>query len=195
MKKLICLVIVLAIAILMALTVPEKKEHKQAMMKAISEYVDEEATNKGIADNGITRVGKKMVVKVIESVLSSKLEETNYVLFNTTHIKMEDKDKMLSVGMFGHVFTFNKDMLRDALDEAALEKAEKKREKKEAKAELKRLKEEAKAEKRRLKEKAKMERKELREKTKMERKQQRELKKQQRKAEKEMKKQLKDANK
>ena len=28
MKKLICLVIVLAIAILMALTVPEKKEHK-----------------------------------------------------------------------------------------------------------------------------------------------------------------------
>ena len=184
MKKLICLVIVLAIAILMALTVPEKKVHKQAMMKAISEYVDEEATNKGIADNGITRVGKKMVVKVIESVLSSKLEETNYVLFNTTHIKMEDKDKLLSVGMFGHVFTFNKDMLRDALDEAALEKAEKKREK-----------EEAKAEKRRLKEKAKMERKELREKAKMERKQQRELKKQQRKAEKEMKKQLKDANK
>ena len=195
MKKLICLVIVLAIAILMALTVPEKKEHKQAMMKAISEYVDEEATNKGIADNGITRVGKKMVVKVIESVLSSKLEETNYVFFNTTHIKREEKDKLLSVGMCGHVFTFNKDMLRDALDEAALEKAEKKREKKEAKAELKRLKEEAKAEKRRLKEKAKMERKELREKAKMERKQQRELKKQQRKAEKEMKKQLKDANK
>jgi hypothetical protein len=57
MKKLICLVIVLAIAILMALTVPEKKEHKQAMMKAISEYVDEEAVEGMLSDLGKRGIG------------------------------------------------------------------------------------------------------------------------------------------
>ena len=37
MKKLLVLTIVLAVAILMTLTVPDKKAHKEAMMKAIKE--------------------------------------------------------------------------------------------------------------------------------------------------------------
>ena len=167
MKKLIGIVIILGIAILMALTVPDKKAHKLAMMKAIKEYVDEEAANKGIADNGITRIGKKLVTKTIEEVLSKKMIVKNYFLFNTTHIEKKDKNQFLSLGMFGHVFTFDKEMLRDALEEAALEKEEskleKKRLKKEAKAEKKRLKEEAKAEKKRLKEEAKAEKERLKE--------------------------------
>ncbi len=204
MKKLISLAIVIGIAILMTLTVPDKNAHKKAMMKAIREYVDEEATNKGIADNGITRLGKNVVVKAIETVLSTKLEEKNYLLFNTTHVKMGDKDKLLSLGLFGQVITFNKDMLRDAIEEAAdekaLEKAEKKREKEEAKARKKRekeeakakkrqMKEEAKAEKKRVKEEAKAEKKRLKEEAKAEKKRQRELKKEQRQTEKEVKKQ------
>ncbi len=159
MKKLLGVVIILCIAILMALTVPDIEEHKKAMMKAIAEYVDEEATNMGIPDNDITRLGKKTVTKTIEHILSSKLKEDNYVIFNTTHIEMEEENKLLSLGMFGHVFTFNKDMLREALEKKAEEKAEakaeKKRKKAEAKAEKKRKKEEAKAEKKRLKEEKK----------------------------------------
>ena len=164
MKKLIGVVIVLFIAILMALTVPDMDAHKKAMMKAITEYVDEEAANKGIPDNPLTRFAKKTVTKAIEHVLSSKLEESNYLIFNTTHIEMEDEtNKLLSLGMFGHVFTFNKDMLREALEKMDEEKAEakaaKKREKAEAKAKKKREKEEAKAKKKREKEEAKAEKK------------------------------------
>ena len=154
MKKLIGVVVVLFIAILMALTVPDMDAHKKAMMKAITEYVDEEAANKGIPDNPVTRFAKKNVTKAIEHVLSSKLEESNYLIFNTTHIEMKEKDKLLSVGMFGHVFTFDKEMLRDALEGSALEKEE-------AKLEEKRLKEEIKAEKKRLKEEAKAEKERL----------------------------------
>ena len=164
MKKLIGVVIVLFIAILMALTVPDMDAHKKAMMKAITEYVDEEAANKGIPDNPLTRFAKKTVTKAIEHVLSSKLEESNYLIFNTTHIEMEDEtNKLLSLGMFGHVFTFNKDMLREALEKMDEEKAEakaaKKREKAEAKAKKKREKAEAKAKKKREKEEAKAEKK------------------------------------
>ena len=164
MKKLIGLVIVVVIAFVMAMTVPDKKAHKSAMMKAVKEYVDEEAANRGFADNGLTRVGKNLVVKTIEEVLSNKLRVTNYFLFNTTHIEMEDEtNKLLSLGMFGHVFTFNKDMLREALEKMDEEKAEakaaKKREKAEAKAKKKREKAEAKAKKKREKEEAKAEKK------------------------------------
>ena len=136
MKKLIGIVIIVGVAILMSVTVPDKKAHKLAMMKVIKEYVDEEVANKGIADNGITRVGKNLVTKTIEEVLSKRMIVTNYYLFNTTHIEMKEKNQLLSVGMFGHVFTFNKKMLRDALEESALEKEE-------VKLEKKRLKEEA----------------------------------------------------
>ena len=186
MKKLIGLVVILAIALLMSVTVPDKKAHKLAMMKAIKEYVDEEATNKGIADNGITRAGKNLVTKIIEEVLSNRIVVNNYLLFNTTHIKMKDKNQVLSVGMFGHVFTFNKDMLRDALEDAALEKEEakleKKRLKEEAKVEKKRQKEEAKAEKKRQKEEAKAEKKRQKEEAKAEKERQKAEKKQQKAA-------------
>jgi hypothetical protein len=37
MKKLLTLVVILLIAVLMTQTVPEKKAHKEAMMKAIKE--------------------------------------------------------------------------------------------------------------------------------------------------------------
>ena len=172
MKKLIGLVIVVVIAFVMAMTVPDKKSHKSAMMKAVKEYVDEEAANRGFADNGLTRVGKNLVVKTIEEVLSNKLRVTNYFLFNTTHIEMKEKDKLLSVGVFGHVFTFDKEMLRDALEGSALEKEEakleEKRLKEEIKAEKKRLKEEAKAERKRQKEAAKAEKKRLKEEAKAE---------------------------
>ena len=194
MKKLLGIVIILAVAILMTLTVPDKKAHKEAMMKAIKEYVDEEAASMGIGDNGLARAGKNVVTKAIETILTSKLKETNYLLFNTTHIQMKEKDQFLSVGLFGQVITFNKDMLRKALEEAAEEKAE-------AKAEKKRIKEEAKAEKKRLKEEAKAEKKRQREQEKAQRKaekEQRKAEKEQRKAEKkrqrELEKQQKDSN-
>jgi hypothetical protein len=114
-------------------------------MKAIKEYVDEEAASMGIGDNGLARAGKNVVTKAIETILTSKLKETNYLLFNTTHIQMKEKDQPLSVGLFGQVITFNKEMLREAIENAAVAK-------KEAKAEKKELKAKAKAEKKRLRE-------------------------------------------
>ena len=197
MKKLLGVVIILAVAILMTLTVPDKKAHKEAMMKAIKEYVDEEAASMGIGDNGLARAGKNVVTKAIETILTSKLKETNYLLFNTTHIQMKEKDQLLSVGLFGQVITFNKDMLRKALEEAAEEKAEAKAEKKrlkaEAKAEKKRLKE-AKAEKKRLKEEAKAEKKRQREQEKAQRKAEKEQRKAEKKRQRELEKQQKDSN-
>lgn len=116
MKKLLTIVIILLVAVLMTQTVPDKRAHKEAMMKAVKELVDEEAENRGFKDNGLTRIGKSIVNSAIETALNSKLKVDNYYLFNTTHIRQGDENKLLSVGIFGHVFTFDKKMLREALE-------------------------------------------------------------------------------
>ena len=119
MKKLLTLVIILLVAVLMTQTVPDKKAHKEAMMKAVKELVDEEAENRGFKDNGLTRIGKSIVNTTIETALNSKLKVDNYYLFNTTHVRMGEENKLLSVGLFGHVFTFDKKMLREALEKGS----------------------------------------------------------------------------
>ena len=151
MKKLLFLLVVVLIGVIAFKTRPDKQAHKEAMMKAVKEYVDEEAANKGLGDNGLTRLGKNIVNKAVEAALNNKLKLDDY-LFNTTHVKMGDKQKTLSVGLFGQVITFDKDMLREALNESSATdfKDELKSTLKEQKREAKRLEKEQRKEQKRL---------------------------------------------
>lgn len=133
MKKYLIGALVLIAAVAMIKTVPDKKAHKKAMMEAVKEYVDEEAAKRGIGDGVLSRLGKNIVNKTVEVALNSKLEVDNYLLFNTTHVELDDEVKTLSLGVLGHVFTFDKEMLRDALETSAKEKQELKDERKTAK--------------------------------------------------------------
>ena len=118
MKKLLTLIVILLIAVLMTQTVPAKKAHKEAMMKAIKEYVDEKAEEEGFGNNVLTSIGKAVVNKGIEVALNTKLKVHNYYLFNTTSVRMDGKDQLLSVGVLGMVLTFDKDMLKERLEKA-----------------------------------------------------------------------------
>lgn len=133
MKKTLLVVVVVLALVAMAKTVPDKKAHKKAMMEAVKDYVDDEATQRGLGDNVLTDLGKGIVNKTVEVALNSKLEVDNYLFFNTTHIQKGDETQTLSLGILGHVFTFDKQMLREALEASAKEKVEKKSERKAAK--------------------------------------------------------------
>ena len=154
MKKLLAVIIVLLVAILMALTVPDKQKHKDAMMEAVNEYVEEEAVDK-LGDNVLAKLGKSVVVKAVQTALNSKLKVDNYYLFNTTHVRLKGEDQILSLGMFGHVFTFDKQMIRDKLEESLRAKEEAASEKEAAKQSAKELKQLQKEQKKREKELAK----------------------------------------
>lgn len=160
MKKLLVVAIVLLVAVLMVLTVPDKAAHKEAMMKAVKEYVDEEAEAK-FGDNVLTNIGKGVVVKTVETALNSKLKVKSYGLFNTTYVRLKGEDQLLSVGLLGTVITFDKEMLREKLEEALKAKEEAASEKEAAKQserELKALqKEQEKREKELLKEQKRQE--------------------------------------
>ena len=163
MKKLLIVAIVLLIAVLMAMTVPDKQEHKEAMMKAVKEFVDEEAEEK-YGDNVLTDIGKNVVLKTVEVALNSKLKVGNHLLWNTTYVRLKGEDQLLSVGLFGHVFTFDKEMLREKLEEAMKAKEEAASEKEAAKMsarELKKLEREQKKRERELKKEQKKREREL----------------------------------
>jgi hypothetical protein len=164
MKKLLIVAIVLLIAVLMAMTVPDKQEHKEAMMKAVTEFVEEEAAEK-YGDNVLTNIGKGVVLKTVEVALNSKLREGRHVLWNTTYVRLKGEDQLLSVGLLGHVFTFDKEMLREKLEEAMKAKEEALTEKEAAKMsarELKKLEREQKKREKELRKEQKKREKELR---------------------------------
>lgn len=116
MKKLLFLILIVGVVILMALTKPDKKAHKEAMMKAIAEYVDEKAEDSGLGNNVLTDLGKGLVRSTISLAMDLKLKLDDYFVANATHIRLNGEDKMLSLGLFGKVITFDKEMLRDALE-------------------------------------------------------------------------------
>ncbi|MBQ3630820.1 MAG: DUF4359 domain-containing protein [Prevotella sp.] len=152
MKKLLVIVAILLVAVLMVMTRPEKDAHKEAMMKAVKEFVDEEADERGFGDNVLTSLGKNIVNKTVETALNAKLKMDDYYLFNTTHVRLKGKDQLLSVGLLGQVITFDKKMLREKLEEAMQSKEEAANEKEAAKQSAKELKQLEKEQKKREKE-------------------------------------------
>ena len=83
MKKLLVILILLMVAVIMILTRPDKDQHKEAMLRAIEEYVEEESVDR-LGDNVLAKISKGVVVKTAETALNSKLKEHNYFIFNTT---------------------------------------------------------------------------------------------------------------
>ena len=187
MKKLIIVLIVLLVAVLMIETRPAKEKHKEAMMKAIEEYVDEESKDR-LGDNVLAKISRGVVVKTAETALNSKLKENNYFLFNTTSVRLSGKDNILSLGLFGMVFTFDKEMIRDKLDEALKTKEYNKTERETAKQSAKELKKLQKEQRKRERQLAKEQKRKAKEEA-------REAKRRQKEAEKEAKRKAKEAEK
>lgn len=192
MKKYLLIIIVLLVAVLMVLTVPDKAKHKEAMMEAINEYVEEEAVEK-LGDNVLARLGKGVIVKTVETALNSKLKIENYYLFNKTYVRLNGEDQMLSLGMFGHVFTFDKEMLREKLEEAMNAKEEAKSEKEAAKQSAKELKRLQKEQRKREKELAKEAKRKAKEAKKEAKRKAKEAKRKAKEAEKEARRRAKEA--
>ena len=74
------------------------------------------------------------------------------MIFNTTSVRLDGESKTLSLGLLGHVFTFDKKMLREKLEEATKVKEESASEKEAANQSAKELKQLQKEQKKREKE-------------------------------------------
>ena len=111
MKKIFALVITLFAILLMALTCPDKKAHTEAIRSAVSGYVNETLSPRHDDNIVMGFLGSLFVSKVAEV----SLEVSNYLLFSVGRITFDGTTRVVSVGAFNHVFTSDKDDIRQAL--------------------------------------------------------------------------------
>ena len=115
-KLLIALAVVIAIAGIAVVTCPDKPAHKDAIMSVINEKINE-SLNPSEGDEGIALFAGSLGSGIVGYVLDNRLTVRNHFVFSTGVIKdLNGEDQRLSVGVFGHVFTFSKEDLDKALE-------------------------------------------------------------------------------
>lgn len=110
MKKVLSLVIVLAVALAAVVTNPNEEAHKEAVMKEMNNAIDTTIKDKaGLGDNdisnGLSKIVSGIASKVLKPALSLSLTVDNYYVFSVGKIGLDDNPKTVSIGAFGHVFT------------------------------------------------------------------------------------------
>lgn len=121
MKKILFLVILAAVVVGAVVTCPDKKAHKEALADTFAEYasykIDENKDN-GLSDvlnEGLKVLRKAGGDKVVEATLSQFLEVDNYYVLSIGRLKQGGEKKLISIGLFGHVFTPTSSMIDHAL--------------------------------------------------------------------------------
>lgn len=100
------------------MTCPDKQAHKDAIMSVINEKINESVSKDSTeGDEGIALFASSLGSGIVGYVLDNRLTVKNHFVFSTGELnKLDGTSERLSVGVFGHVFTFSKDDLDKALD-------------------------------------------------------------------------------
>lgn len=124
MKKIIATIVFIGAILLFAMTCPDKTSHQEAIRDSISQaYNDkvnesmseEDASNELV--QGFAMLGNMFVDKIVETVLDTKLSVKNYVLFSVGTIYHDGKSKTVSFGILNNVFTYDKEDIKNLIDE------------------------------------------------------------------------------
>lgn len=116
MKKfLILLLILVAIGAVAVVTCPDRLAHKDAVMSVVNEKINEEITPEKNGE-GLAVFGSALSSSIIEYALDKHLTVKNHFVYSEGFLMRDGSSERLSVGVFGHVFTFSKEDLDRMLD-------------------------------------------------------------------------------
>lgn len=114
----------------MVFTCPSRQAHEQAIQEVTKQWVGDKVDQKlpdipgmgGVMGDIINKIVKQITGTGTDMAISNYLDVKNYVVCSVGRISVGDtKDKMVSLGAFGHVFTFDKEDLEklwaQAMDE------------------------------------------------------------------------------
>ena len=120
------LIAALVLAILfatMVFTCPDRSAHETAIQEVTKEWVGDKVDENLGAITGVGGVFGDLINKALkeltgfgtDKVISSYLDVKNYVVCSVGRMSIGDnEDKMVSLGLFGHVFTFGKEDIEKA---------------------------------------------------------------------------------
>ena len=117
MKKLILpLLILLALICTAVISCPDKQSHKDAIMAVINESINDNLDPDNTDTTGLSQLFGSIGSGLVGILMDSQLSVDNYFLCSVGKISdPSGNPKTVSVGVFGHVFTFGKEDIKKAL--------------------------------------------------------------------------------
>lgn len=117
MKKfLILLAILIGLTGIAVMTCPDKQAHKDAIMSVFNEKINE-GLNPSEGEEGLALIASSLGSGIVGYVLDNRLTVKNHFVFSTGNLQhLSGEEERISVGVFGHVFTFSKEDLDKALE-------------------------------------------------------------------------------
>lgn len=118
-KALIPIIVVLIIGAAAVMTCPDKQAHIDAIMAVVNEKINEELQTDDEEYQGLSALFGTLGSGIANRVVDNRLVVKNHFLWFTGEFQNFDGEfQQVSVGFFGHVFTFNKQDLDKALDKS-----------------------------------------------------------------------------
>ena len=117
MKKILFFIIIIAIVLVSIITCPQKNEHKVALMNLVNVALDTELSKKVSSEEekGFALFGSIIGSEIAEYVIDKKLMIDNYFVCSFGRVVFDGDEKVVSVGVFIHVFTMPEDKLKEEL--------------------------------------------------------------------------------
>ena len=120
------LVLLLSFVVLIAtmiITCPKAEQHKEVLSTVITATVNDAVnesdniTGNAYLDNAFKAVSNAFAGKVVQAAVDELVSVDNYVVCSLGKVRYEGKDHVVSVGVFGHIFTVDEDDLREAAED------------------------------------------------------------------------------
>jgi len=118
----ILLTLVVLVAV-MVVTCPKTEQHKEVLSTVITTTVNnavndnDNLTGNTFIDNAFKTVSNAFAGKVIETAVDNLVTVDNYVVCSLGKIHYDGKDHIVSLGVFGHIFTVDEDDLQEAAEQ------------------------------------------------------------------------------
>lgn len=120
MKKILIAIIAVLIvgAVAAVLTCPDKQAHKDAIMAVVNEKINEELKTDDDDLQGLSALFGTLGSGIAGGIVDNRLVVKNHFLWSTGEFQNLDGEyNQISVGVFGHIFTFNKEELDQAVND------------------------------------------------------------------------------
>lgn len=118
----ILLTLVVLVAV-MVVTCPKTEQHKEVLSTVITTTVNnavndnDNITGNTFIDNAFKTVSNAFAGKVIETAVDNLVTVDNYVVCSLGKVHYDGKDHIVSLGVFGHIFTVDEDDLQEAAEQ------------------------------------------------------------------------------
>lgn len=118
-KALIAIFAVLILGAVAVVTCPDKQAHKDAIMAVVNEKINEDLKTDNAEYHGLSALFGSIGSGIASGIVDNRLVVKNHFLWSTGEFQNLDGEyNRISVGVFGHIFTFHKEDLDKAIDNA-----------------------------------------------------------------------------